>query len=821
MGVTRKRWAGWCWLVVLVAAAGADELSWPAPTLTARPWAYNWWPGSAVDAANLRRELQRYADAGLGGIHIIPIYGVRGAEARDVPFLSPPWLDNLATAVREAASLDLGVDLTMGTGWCFGGPRVTPDEGTLAASLVDGKLVVRPTRQAVKRAAPGGAGLMLNPFYRSAMEHYVQRFEQAFATYQGARPRALYHDSYEYQGNWSPDLLAEFAKRRGYRLEDHLAELFGKAEGERAGRVRCDYRETVSDLMIESSMATWTAWCRGHGFQTRYQAHGSPANLLDLYALADMPETEMFHGDRSRLIAKLASSAGHTQGRPLISSETGTWLAEHFQETLGELKQLADDLFLSGVNHVFYHGCCYSPDDAAWPGWLFYAATEMNPRNAFWHDVPALNAYITRCQSVLQSGAPDHPILLYWPIHDLWSSSRGGLQGLTVHNRGWLDGQPLGATARWLSEHGYAFDYVSDRQLATAKVVEGRLVLPGASYATLVLPPCQHLPPATARRLLELARAGAVIGFCDSPPSDAPGLAGETTAAQVRECFDALPLLGEFPLGAGRLVVGGGAEYVLKAAGVSREPFADGTGLLYERRRRASGWDYFVANRGERLHDGPIAFARPPASVLVMDALTGATGRLGERLRLEPGQSAILRTFTREVIGAAPWVVHAPGAEAVTLTGRWQVEFVDGGPALPPAFATEQLGSWTGQGGEAERFAGTARYRLSFDSPGREGGLLDLGDVRHSARVRVNGRSCGTLLMPPYRVWVEGLRPTGNLLEVEVTNLSANRLRDLDRRRVPWRIFRDINFVNLDYKPFDASGWPLAPSGLLGPVRLR
>jgi hypothetical protein len=37
---------------------------------------------------------------------------------------------------------------------------------------------------------------------------------------------------------------------------------------------------------------------------------------------------------------------------------------------------------------------------------------------------------------------------------------------------------------------------------------------------------------------------------------------------------------------------------------------------------------------------------------------------------------------------------------------------------------------------------------------------------------------------------------------------------------VPWKIFQDINFVNLDYKPFDASHWPLAESGLPGPVVL-
>ena len=48
----------------------------------------------------------------------------------------------------------------------------------------------------------------------------------------------------------------------------------------------------------------------------------------------------------------------------------------------------------------------------------------------------------------------------------------------------------------------------------------------------------------------------------------------------------------------------------------------------------------------------------------------------------------------------------------------------------------------------------------------------------------------------------------------------ANRIRDLDRRGVDWKIMHEINFVNLDYRPFDASAWPDTLSGLLGPVTL-
>jgi alpha-L-rhamnosidase len=114
------------------AAAGSfpdDPLGWPATTRECRPWTYNWWLGSAVDTNNLAQELRRYRNAGLGGIHIIPIYGAKGAKARYIECLSPSWMDMLQFTVKEAEREDMGVDMTTGTGWCFGGPNVTERQG--------------------------------------------------------------------------------------------------------------------------------------------------------------------------------------------------------------------------------------------------------------------------------------------------------------------------------------------------------------------------------------------------------------------------------------------------------------------------------------------------------------------------------------------------------------------------------------------------------------------------------------------------------------------------------------------------------------------
>ena len=120
-------------------------------------------------------------------------------------------------------------------------------------------------------------------------------------------------------------------------------------------------------------------------------------------------------------------------------------------------------------------------------------------------------------------------------------------------------------------------------------------------------------------------------------------------------------------------------------------------------------------------------------------------------------------------------------------------------------------------------FSGTARYSINFQKPKIDADdfVLDLGKVCESARIKINGRDVGILWSLPFRIPVGDFLVAGNnKLEIEVTNLSANRIAELDRQGVNWKKFHDINFVNIKYKKFDASNWELVDSGLLGPVQL-
>lgn len=850
--------------------------AWPEMTQTALPWTRWWWHGSAVDEENLSRCLEQYAEAGLGGVEITAIYGIRGGEDRHIDYLSPRWLEVVTHAVDEAHRLGLEVDLPPGSGWRMGGPQVPRELGNAEVRLertqasagsqwkydfmdelpqavvaYSGDQTVELTdqiddsgqiawdapqaeqpwtiyivqerliRERVKRPAPGGEGLNINPYSAESVSHFLENFAEQIASLPPEKIRATFHDSFEYEGNWSSSFLPKFAERHGYRLEHHLPALDGEGDRETVARVKSDYRQTMSDLVHDELIGTWVDWAHKNGQLARNQSHGSPANWLDLYAACDIPETESFGpldtGDANPLVQQFASSAAHVAGKNLVSSESATWLGEHFTVSLAEVKERLDRQMLVGVNHLFYHGTAYSPDDAAWPGWVFYASTQLNPQNPIWRDFPALNRYAARCQSWLQAGKPSNQLLIYWPIYDVWHNPRGLRFDLRVHNANrWFEEQPIGRVAEELHEKGVSFDYISDAQILNCSLRDAQIEAPGASYQAILVPAARFMPAETLAKLAEFAAAGGKVLFLDQLPESAPGLLTE----EKQQAFDTTRQNIE-----NNVAVGNDLMQLVTEAGVNPEPFYDGTAIRAIRRKLDDGWCYFLKNTGEENFNGPLEVNVDWRDAVLMDPMDGKIGRPqrdGGRLQVElaAGQTLFMRTYDHQV-EAEPWQYLLAAGETKPFDGNWQITFLTGGPELPDPLTTDELKSWTELAGEAgETFAGTAAYETEFsvEQPGRY--LLDLGKVADSARVVVNGEEAAVLFAPPYRLPIQ-LNEGENQLRIEVTNVAANRIRYLDQEGTKWRIFHDINFVNINYRPFDASDWEVRDAGLLGPVALE
>src|SRR5882757_3983065 len=107
--------------VLLCARPVYSQLQWPAITAQTRPWTRWWWMGSAVNKQDLTANMEKYRAAGLGGLELTPIYGVRSYESQFIDYLSPRWMELFSYTLREVRRLGLGLDMSTGSGWPFGG----------------------------------------------------------------------------------------------------------------------------------------------------------------------------------------------------------------------------------------------------------------------------------------------------------------------------------------------------------------------------------------------------------------------------------------------------------------------------------------------------------------------------------------------------------------------------------------------------------------------------------------------------------------------------------------------------------------------------
>ncbi len=685
----------------------------------------------------------------------------------------------------------------------------------------------------VERAGPGGEGYVIDHFSSQALKNYLSKFDQAFAGKDISSLRAFFNDSYEVDdargtADWTPTLFTEFQQRRGYDLREQLPALFGRDDEEKNARVLCDYRETVSELLLENFTQQWRQWATKNGAIVRNQAHGSPSNILDLYAEIDIPEIE----GTEPLRIKMASSAGNVTGKKLVSSESATWLNEHFLSSLSDIKGAVDRFMLNGVNHIFYHGTCYSPPGEPWPGWLFYAAVHLNPRNPLWNDFDALNSYVARCQSFLQNSQSDNDVLLYYPIYDAFST-RGA--EMLEHFDG-IGKQFAGSTFERAAEEmqtaGYQFDYISDKQIGNTWTKAGTLITQAdARYQVLVVPHCKFIPVKTLENIMSLAETGAKVIFLDGQPDANAGYATYNGTARL----DAIRKRIAAGVERGRVFIGNDLKSMLTKASVRKETFENR--IQFIRKKKQDGETiYMLVNGRDKKFIGWLPLQSGTSSVTQYDPMNGVWGSARVRenaqhkievyVEIDPQQTMFVQTSVKDVSGP-PFRYYDEREGAIELKGKWQIKFTAPDGTLP-SVTKESLGSWTSFGKDYGAFSGTANYTLSFSKPALKSAMwrLDLGTVHESAEVYLNGRALGTLIGPAYQLNIHSdLLTEKNTLEIRVSNLMANRIADMDKRNVYWKKFYNVNIAarkpeNRKGGIFDASGWQLKESGLMGPVRL-
>ena len=585
------------------AACGQTSLesiqkSFQSPPDDARIMMRWWWFGPCGTKPEIERELGVMKEAGIGGVELATVYplALDGNGIKNFPFLSDEHIDAVRFAAEKARELGMRCDVTLGSGWPYGGPMVPiehatsklrvervrieagnrrvplPDIGTgekllavFFAPVSDDKLATDSLRELtdikdrvawlpadlegprevivfiasrtgvqVNRRCVGGEGFVLDHYNRVGTCNYLKDVgDRLMQAFKEQPPYAVFCDSLEADySNWTSDLLDEFQKRRGYNLRPLLPHL-ALDMGPQSIAIRHDWAKTLTELFNDNFMAPMRDWAKEHGTKFRVQCYGIPPAALSSNALADLPEGE---GSQWKTLTptRWASSAGHLYGHPIISSETWTWLhSPSYRATLLDLKAEADLHFLQGINQLVGHGWPYSPPGIEYPGWRLYAAAALTEKNPWWIVMPELTAYCQRISSVLRQGTPVNDVALYLPNDDGWARCNQRHMELINELRDRLGPDVIPA----ILGAGFNFDFFDDEVLRQlGRMESGKLALGPNAYKAVILPNVERIPLDTLKKLDEYARVGGVLIATRRLPALAPGFqAAEAESQQICE----------------------------------------------------------------------------------------------------------------------------------------------------------------------------------------------------------------------------------------------------------------------------------------------
>ncbi len=901
---------------------GQLQRSFNQPPDDARIMVRWWWFGPAVTKPQLEREMKFMKAGGIGGFEVQPTYPLaldgELPGVKNLKLMSPEHLEALRFTAEKAKELGLRMDLTLGSGWPYGGPQfsrreavgalrasapvsVSPGQTNVAlpaggggrgggdsgeivaavlgpvtnapasgsaylpleirgntaslpsdlrgASQVTFYTIGLPGLVNVKRAAFGGDGYIIDHYSPTVIEKFIKEIaEPAIKACGPNPPYAIFCDSLEVAGeNWTPNLLTEFQKRRGYDLQPWLPALFNDL-GPKTLDIRHDWGQTVTEIFNDYFNGAFKKLAGENKSRFRIQGYGTPPAALFSYASCDLPEGEGYQW-KSFTTARWAASASHLLGKPVTSSETFTWLhSVVFRATPLDMKAEADLHFLSGINQLICHGWPYTAEGVAYPGWSFYAAGVFNEKNPWWLVMPDVTKYLQRVSYILRQGTPANDVALFLPNSDAWASF-----GRNFSMNSALQGKVSGLV-RAITDAGYNLDFFDDQLLEMRGEVAGNTLAFGdVHYRVVVLPGVERILPATMQKLEKFARAGGIVIATRRLPDLAPGY--KTPDADTQTVRDIARRLFKDTNAPGIFIEDetqfGSALARRLAPDVAMSPAAPEIGAVH--RHTDDGEVYFIANTSNQPKSVQAAFRVEGMQPEIWNAMNGgvspatiteeSAGSTTINLNLEPYASTIV-AFTKRKLPAPksyPTVSEVP--QPIDLSSGWTVRFAQDREPV----AMEKLTSWTEVEGRTN-FSGVATYEktitvapemlkdglsLSFDfgqttasqpgSEGQDGGARFRAalnpPIREAAVLYLNDQRVGSVWCPPYLVEVTGkLKPSENKIRIEVANLAVNYMAGI---KLPNYNYEGVTrqFGNR-FQPQNLSLIQPLPSGLLGPVRL-
>lgn len=820
-------------LPVLFAAADAQSVAelqknFVVPPNDSRIMMRWWWFGPSVTKDEIERELKVMKAGGIGGVEVQPVYPLLPDDPKtghkNLPYLSDEFLEMLRFASDKARELGMRFDLTLGSGWSFGGattpiteaagqlrvervkvqsgetsvaaPSLIPAEHYINAFLrradgtfeplgtvTNGRIAVPANATGgevvffiggksgmqVKRPSIGGEGYVLNHLDKPSVDGYLKKTgDRLFEAFRGsAVPYSVFCDSLEvYNQDWTDDFLAEFQRRRGYDIRPHLPALIADF-GPQTDDIRYDWGRTITEIFNDRFMIPMQEWSKRNGTKFRIQGYGIPAASIYSNRWADISDGE---GAQWKVVraARWASSASHIFGRNVTSSETWTWLnSPVFRATPLDMKAEADIHFLQGINQLIGHGWGYTPPGVEYPGWRFYAAGAYSEQNPWWIVMPDLALYLQRMSYMMRQGEPVNDIALYLPNSDAYSHFTAGKVHLIDVNRD-LVGEKL-MPAIFVA--GYNLDFFDDEVLQNlGKSDNGVLSLGASKHRVIVLPAIKRMPLASLKAIEAFAAGGGIVFAVGGTPSIVPGVrVTDAERAEFRSTADKL-------FNTNRPNVKSiASEVELKAElGSILKPDVDfesnGSEMGFVHRQTADADIYFVANTSNQKRNLRLTFRSSQPSVQVWDPIDGTSAAISIAERkngttaftqdFEPYGSRVF-IFSKQPVLASTVVAQQDGL-SIPLNGPWKLTL--GGRVRE----ITSLVSWT-DNTEDKYFSGVGRYETTVNVPaGMVGGskrmILDFGEGT-ALKVENLRNGMRTFYDPPIResavIYINGQKTGG------------------------------------------------------------
>ncbi|TDC45020.1 alpha-L-rhamnosidase [Actinomadura sp. KC345] len=757
--------------------------------------------------------------------HLVAVHAVRIDAAngtRDETGLDPDSFTDLSTEVtggRISWTAPAGGDWALLSYWRRGsgqrpesGPHSAPDchvvdhfsrAGTRAVTAFwEARLLTRDIRRLIRRA--------------------------------GA---TLFEDSIELETaalNWTPDLPAEFRRRRGYDLMPYLPVIVRHDEDTKfsydaatTSHVRHDFWLTVSDLFNEFHFEALAEWAHSIGLEYRAQPYGLETDAIHTAAIVDVPEGESL-GFKNLDDYRALAGGRDMGGRHILSCEAGAYQGGAYNTTWDKVLRTMGGAYAAGLNQTGLHGFSYATaPGAAWPGFAGFTpydggigySESWGPRQPTWRHVPDVAGYLARIHHTMQAGKSRVDVAVF--------RQKGYTK--TGIGAGWFtkSGVPLGWTHQFVS--------APLLELPSATVSGGRLAPEGPAYKVLFVEGDRFsgkectLPLGTARTMLKLTKAGLPLVFMgDWSAATVPGIAREGENERLRAVLKDLFAQPRVRNVAAEEDVPGALDDLGLRPEVS---YAQGSTLLTAHRQDRRT-DYFYLCNGKHADnvkppvaaiDHEVTFTRSDRGAVPhrLDLWTGEVepiavyredgDRVTLRVALRPSEATVVmfargghapsarssdaevRVDGRRLIARATTagtytttlsdgrtVKTRIGAvpEARTLTSwRLRVEDMTPGGTARHDLRLDALKPWPEIPGLAD-VSGIGTYTTTVDWPGGDGAVLDLGEVFDTCRVRINGRR-----LPPVSVLVPAvdagpyLRRGRNTIEVEVATTLNNRLR--------------------------------------------